>query len=578
MKIRIEKYYYEKLINDSIESFDSEEMTFNHFYNFLKRNNFLLKTNNQDTICLSNQFYVDDNDKTYDNLVNSIKQFFFCITNNTVEDPNQTAEYLLKYLYIVFYRAFIKVYNVNYIDKYSFGLSIEKAYSYMFYNTGATSSLKIKGIIEDYYDFCIKNNLTNYYINASLHDKSLEYLFFTAQSNSNVEKFISSMDDISFYTICASFQNIGGFLDYRLISMETLKFIDYIKNNQSEIDPNVYKQLSGVLNLEKELKKMIMDNEHISLLNFYEKELSSIVYDLTALLSKHLKINKSFINEQMYSILLDISQYGPKKYINSINTSKTQKKLQMMYSDIFDGVIYSSTKFEEILQKEQTRRSQLLYDKLRLDGSKITSDKKVIKDYVMRFLKSAKKAGYNYLTQFSMDEEVFEKIYNKITNNQETLEILAGFQKRFEEVLDNGLRYNDYTYLLCGPIKIIEKIFKLELYKHYNDKAYKIKNFRQTDSLLQFVEGKIYNDPMNNLVLSLQNAINLSNKQMPWFLVDNRENRIINCDCYLYQAFINKVRNGYFHTDIIQSLSDGKKLYYKVAFWLVQCLIAFNPY
>ena len=111
-------------------------------------------------------------------------------------------------------------------------------------------------------------------------------------------------------------------------------------------------------------------------------------------------------------------------------------------------------------------------------------------------------------------------------------------------------------------------------------KIEKNKNKISVKGTLKYTDKKIYDIQIGGLVYTLQYAMNIKKVNVPWFLTNKNINSsdFITHKCHFYDEFASHVRNGYFHTDMINSLENGKGIYYKVAFWFVQCLNFFNPY
>lgn len=224
-----------------------------------------------------------------------------------------------------------------------------------------------------------------------------------------------------------------------------------------------------------------------------------------------------------------------------------------------------------------------------------------IPGFVTRFLASGQRARYHkedfplaYQSR-QLGREEYAKLFDHLKNNQETIQILTGYQKRLEEREalddgDNGL-YDDFTYLVCGPIKLMEKMLKHEIYNHYRDIARQVrldtKTSRGKKSPLRIDSDKQNPTPeeaypnmtITASVLTLRDALILSHKELPWFFAPEAtpEEDVLALSSFI-DTFANKIRNNKFHTGIIRDLQTGKEVYNETAYWFVEFLSVFSPF
>ena len=138
----------------------------------MKSNNFV--SLNKDEFCYPGKisFYVDRKEKTYRNLYETIKTFLQTISYLNIDNPSKIAEYILNYLYVVYYRAIVKTNHDCYEKDFcSSGMSVDDSYAYLFGNNRTGN-----GLIYCFYYFCVKKQLASLFMKAQKTNNTFGYL------------------------------------------------------------------------------------------------------------------------------------------------------------------------------------------------------------------------------------------------------------------------------------------------------------------------------------------------------------------------------------------------------------------
>lgn len=586
--IKIDISKYDELINKTILNIYDAQKTAQAFFDFLDANNYSV---NCCSICFPGmgQIEISDSDRknpTYDILCKKIKSFILDLADTQLQDAKLNAKYIFNYLCIVFYRGFAQTNNESVPDNLHCGMSAQQAHNYLYNGKDA--------IISAFCKFCIKHNITDFYTKNWQTNHTFDYLY-SLQSydfkDCKVDEFIKNMDDTSFRTIYSNFQNPNPLMDYRLCcqffiniltklkSEPIIKSFDDNKKNISLSDKYII-QLKQLIEQIPVLENMRDQKQVLSFYEFSNYEYATQMLQLVGLGLLH-TLNVINLSQPSNYVLetSDISCFGHRGLIIGFQQKEFEKHCFEIDEDE-DNQILDFEYFDNLFKQELETRNEKLFQSLKQSASQINNPE----EYVMRFLKQGQmwQNSQNLNRDFVLSDEVLQHLCQKVKQNNDAYNILAGFQKRYEDFEFNGLQYDDYTYLLCGPIKLIEIMLKLELKQNYPNNAWKFDKIEGQwirRNRLQQDERQIYKRcELGGAVISLKNAIIETGHQVPWFFISPNNPNNLDYNCKFYQEFVSRVRNGYFHTDFISNIETAKQLFEKVSYWFSQCLIAFNPY
>ena len=259
---------------------------------------------------------------------------------------------------------------------------------------------------------------------------------------------------------------------------------------------------------------------------------------------------------------------------------------------ISDDINNGTKFFVDEFNKEINKRLNDFVTKIKNKYAHIYTKPDKIKQYVLNFFNSAKLFGNeNFLN--SVDGE-----FNKIKNNQELMKAIVSsqiFKEEFEQDYKSNIysaMQGDYTIMIVGFIKAIERYLKEVLIQKYPNSIYTFKNQRRGD-LFEFRRGaNLTADDLSGrrtnfvcernakqlelggVVYAL--AYNLSQNSSYQGMFKTIENNGRYQSCAFNNDFVNRLRNGYLHIHMIQTYDEAIELYEKIAYYFRKSIDELN--
>ena len=186
----------------------------------------------------------------------------------------------------------------------------------------------------------------------------------------------------------------------------------------------------------------------------------------------------------------------------------------------------------------------------------------------------------------------WEKEYDMIKNNKKLVVQIAFSQKVYEDFMKTRNNYElisgDYTVLVCGFIKAVERFLK-EIWlhdpklKYYgiilpwidgDNKIAKGRRGNDADDLICFTDT----EQTDNITLApLAKAISFAIRKGVFLAkrtYDKDGKKIFPFE--LKEEFIDGVRNGHFHIHMIETLEDAEKKYSQCSYYFRRCIDDIN--
>lgn len=561
--VSIKEESYKTLIRNSILYFDDNGKIFGAFEDFLETNGMLSELLAIEI--LESRIDIDNLYPYYERLAIHIEYFIKLMTIKDVENPAKNAEYILNYLYVIYYRAIGRRYCLHPERNAQYGMTYEEAYGFLSDHGG-------RGLIHYFRMFCLSKNLPLAFFNEEEGD----LFFFLATILPQATKIIKETDDESFNEIYSSFRHSGGFLDYRLYARIFLELIKEIETRKDLLSPEEITYVdTKILVLEDFAEEISNRPEKVDFQEY--TSISKSTWTLCFMTHEHFQDIENKLSKRGKEIIKDLATYGSmlgkvKTFIDNLNISNGHTSPHYGESGKTD-LDY----LKDLLNEETVRRSDELYEKMRKKRRQIKPED--IKGLVVRFLKSGMFDGgkernpYPDLVQSFQNTGLdYEALYEKLAKDKEAVELLADTQKEMEDMVPNGLIYNDYSKLTFVPSKIIERMLKTEIYNHYGNHPI----LSKVEKIPPEPNEKYPHNPYKIAMGCAETFIkNILNSNAPWFI---KETGADGKNSIFYNEFVNKSRNGYFHVDVIKELLEGRENYRKVAFWFVEVLAAFDPF
>ena len=311
-------------------------------------------------------------------------------------------------------------------------------------------------------------------------------------------------------------------------------------------------------NLFDKIEKMSFSNIDYNLLSKGRREINKYIPPEMAMISNP--------DLRYYLSILDY-EYNEFKNVENKDYDTNIKKLIKNYMKEINEQI--KVKYNDLIEKEIEKAKQEMF--------KVPENE--IKKYVLSFFENAKKcASFNYTVSFIEPEN----LYNKIKANREVTSVIAYSQKRFENRYSFDQEQEDYTFIVVTPIKLIERYLKLiilqccqgeTIYQKYNFKTGReSSDFKITIDPNHTIHSLSHkgsdNVPLELATLGFlvikffEKCFDIStcqNASSSFFNLDNSENPT-------FDSWRENVRNGYLHSDDIDTINDVEVIFFKTAF------------
>lgn len=312
--------------------------------------------------------------------------------------------------------------------------------------------------------------------------------------------------------------------------------------------------------------------------------------------------------------------------IHDLDSKEFQEKLEEFLKDYgslnYEKIKKEQNEFDFYLEKikEIYNENKKLKQIIELEDEIINELKKREDNYVKsilvlsdnyddeskkRILKNFFKLGYektkesevkNIKFRNSNVDDLINDIIKKIySNNTLVNQIVAGehiFNKLDEIEINNELQ-GDYTFLVASQIKSVERFIKESILKNLigeefinkNNEIYEIAVNKKLDDLRIDGDKVLYCAELGTLDYYLSNCfLEVDNdfKKRKNKIFDSRRlvnngysifyKKNIRSTTKFYKEFVSEVRNGHFHTSLINNINEARYFRKETAFWLL-CVI-----
>ena len=207
-----------------------------------------------------------------------------------------------------------------------------------------------------------------------------------------------------------------------------------------------------------------------------------------------------------------------------------------------------------------------------------------LKPLFIKFLKSCEKCkSLPEFHDYDFNNIDYEKLFNKVKSNTDVIKRIVAAQNRLDKLVELNLTDGDFTYLVVSQIKVIELYLKLvisanmkgeKIYSDYNFMTGQACNPKKCLIINENNAQKLISGKFKIQLATASYIINI-NKQLCFENYHlNKEDDLFfnpipektNFNSRLFKFWIDKTRNGYFHTHPILTINDALEINYKTAF------------